>query len=116
MQTRPCSLNKGCHHLALFAILFNSTRVSISQVSMWRKKGAAVSLYDDVVEIAKPYMGPASERFVSRQITGHLSIEESELTRKHLEELAKWCYVSGKLIISDDRARELSDKVKALRR
>jgi hypothetical protein len=83
---------------------------------MWRKKGAVVSLYDDVIEVVKPYMGPASERFVSRQITGHLSIEESQLTRKHLEELAKWCYVSGKLIISEDRARELSDKVKALRR
>ena len=83
---------------------------------MWRKKGSAVSLYDDVVELAKPYLGPAAERFVSRQITGHLSIEESQLTRQHLEELAKWCYVSGKLIIPDDRARELSGKVKSLKR
>ena len=75
-----------------------------------------MDLYSDVVKVSKPFLGPATEKFVSRQITGHLNIEESQLTPQHLEELAKWCYTSGKLIISDDRAQELSDKVKSLRR
>jgi hypothetical protein len=74
-----------------------------------------LSLYDDVVELAKPYLGPASERFVSRQITGHLKIEESQLSAQDLEELAKWCYVSGKLVMDDDEAREFSSKVQALK-
>ena len=75
-----------------------------------------MSLYDDIIEVARPFLGPATERFISRQITGHLRIAESQLTPEHLDELAKWCHVSGKLVISDERAQELSDKVKSLKR
>jgi hypothetical protein len=74
-----------------------------------------VSLYNDVVELAKPYLGPAAERFIGRQISGHLNIEESQLAAQHLEELARWCYVSGKLIMGEDEAQEFSNKVKALK-
>jgi len=74
-----------------------------------------MSLYDDVVAIAKPYLGPAAERFVSRQLKGHLDIEGSQLSSHHLEELAKWCLVSGKLIMSEDQAQEFSRKVQGLR-
>ena len=74
-----------------------------------------MSLYEDVVEVAKRYLGPAAERFVSRQISGHLKMEESQLSAQDLEELAKWCYISGKLIMDDDEAREVSNKVQALK-
>lgn len=74
-----------------------------------------MSLYDDVVEVAKPYLGPAAERFVRRQITGHLDTEEAQLAAHHLEELARWCYVSGKLIMAEDEAQEFSNKVKGLK-
>ena len=74
-----------------------------------------MTLYDDVINVAKPFLGPATERFVNRQINGHLDIETYQLTSQHLEELARWCYVSGKLVISDEKAKGLSDKVKSLR-
>ena len=74
-----------------------------------------MSLYDEVVEVAKPYLGPAAERFVSRQIAGHLNIEENQLAVHNLEELARWCYVSGKLVMTEDEAQEFSSKVKNLK-
>ena len=75
-----------------------------------------MALYDDVVDLAKTYMGPAAKKFVDRQISGHLDgvSDGSQLTPSHLDELAKWCYTSGKLLMDDAKAQEMSDKVKTL--
>ena len=75
-----------------------------------------MALYDDVVNLAKEYMGPAAKKFVDRQISGHLDgvSDGSQLTKAHLGELAKWFYTSGKLLMDDAKAQELSNKVKAL--
>lgn len=74
-----------------------------------------MALYDDVVNIAKQYLGPAAQKFVDRQISGHLSVDKSQLTAAHMEELAKWCYTSGKLLMDDAKAQEFSRKIKALK-
>jgi hypothetical protein len=74
-----------------------------------------MALYDDVLAVAKTYMGPAAERFLSRQITSHLNTTTQSLAPQHLSELAKWCYISGKLVMDEGKAREFSEKVKALR-
>jgi len=34
-----------------------------------------MTLYDDVLNVAKDYMSPTAERFVNRQLNGHLDIE-----------------------------------------
>lgn len=73
-----------------------------------------MALYEDVVNLAKGYMGPAAKKFIDRQISGHLDVEASQLAGSHLDELAKWCYTSGKLLMDDAKAQELSTKVKAL--
>ena len=73
-----------------------------------------MGFYDDVVNLSKTYFGPAAKKFVDRQISGNLKIESSQLSPSHLDELAKWCYTSGKLMIDDAKAQELSSKVKAL--
>ena len=74
-----------------------------------------MALYDDVIELAKMYLGPAARKFVDRQIKGHLEIDGSQLAPDDLEELAKWCYTSSKLLMNDVKAREFSEKIKALR-
>ena len=73
-----------------------------------------MALYDDVLNITRPYLGPAAERFVARQVTRHLSTTAENLAPQHLDELAKWCYTSGKLVMDEAKAREFSEKVKAL--
>jgi len=74
-----------------------------------------VSLRDDVVKIAKLYLGPAAERFVDRQISGHLNKTASELTTGDLEELGRWCYVSGRLVMPEERAKEFGEAVRVIK-
>ena len=74
-----------------------------------------MGLYDDVVNLAKTYMGPAAGKFVDRQIKGHLDVDKAQLGTGHLDELAKWCYTSGKLLMDEGKAKEFSDKVKTLK-
>lgn len=74
-----------------------------------------MALYDEVVNLAKGYLGPSGKKFVDRQISGHLNIEGPQLKSDHLDELAKWCRTSGKLMMDPDDAQEFSEKVKALK-
>ncbi len=74
-----------------------------------------MALYDDVVNLSKAYLGPAAKKFIDRQISGHLEVEASQLAPSNLDELAKWCYTSGKLLMDEAKAQELSEKVKALK-
>jgi hypothetical protein len=81
-----------------------------------RKEGRkAVSLYDDVVKIAKLYLGPAAERFVTRQVSSHLNKAVTELTTGDLEELAKWCFVSGRLVMPEERAKQFGEEVRKIK-
>ena len=73
-----------------------------------------MSLYDNVLNVARPYLGPAAEKFLSRQID-HLDTDAQNMASQHLDELAKWCLSSGKLIMDESKAQELSQKVKALK-
>ena len=74
-----------------------------------------MGLYDEVVEVAKPYLGPAAGKFISRQIKGHLGIEDAQLEPQHLEELAKWVKSSGGMLMDDAKAGELANKVAHLK-
>ena len=73
-----------------------------------------MGLYEDVVEVAKPYLGPAAGKFISRQIGGHLSIQDAQLAKQHLPELAKWVHSSGGMLMDDAKAKELADKIAKL--
>lgn len=74
-----------------------------------------MALYDEVVDLARLYLGPAGKKFVDRQIKGHLEIESAQLDASHLDELATWCYTSSKILMDDAKAREFSEKVRTLR-
>ena len=74
-----------------------------------------MALYNEVIELARPYLGPAAEKFVNRQITAHLSVKADQLAGKDLEELSKWCFNSGKLVMAEPKAQEFSQKVKSLK-
>ena len=71
-------------------------------------------IYDDVLNVARHYLGPAAEKFVIRQIDRLPDTDTQSLGRQHLDELARWCLSSGKLIMGDSKATDFSQKVKAL--
>ncbi len=71
-------------------------------------------LYDNIINIARPYMGPAAEAFVKRQIKSHLKIEPEMLNDQHIDELARWCQISARLIMDKEKAQEFGNRIKNL--
>ena len=58
-------------------------------------------LYDKVVKITNVYLGPAADRFMSRQVENHLNKEPDELTQEDLVNLIAWIKVSVSLLTED---------------
>ena len=71
------------------------------------------TLADKVIALTKPYLGPATDAFLSRQC-GHLKIELGQLTQAHLKDLAPWIQRSGALVMDAGKAAELAKKVVAI--
>ncbi|HLJ23053.1 MAG TPA: hypothetical protein VKT71_03030 [Candidatus Acidoferrales bacterium] len=72
-------------------------------------------ILDKVIAVSKPYFGPATQSFLSRQCKKHLNIELNSLTESHLEELAVWVKTSGALIMDSAKAADVAHKIAGLR-
>lgn len=57
--------------------------------------------YEEVVRITNVYLGPAADRFMSRQIQNHLNKEPSDLTQEDLVSLIVWIKMSVSLLTED---------------
>lgn len=76
-----------------------------------------VSLYDQVVKITDEYLGPAADRFVTRQIKNHLNKDPHELQAKDLKDLVNWINLAMTLLSGDDKlVHEYITDLKALAR
>jgi hypothetical protein len=71
-------------------------------------------LSDKVLEVSKPYLGPAAESFLARQCKSHLNIEMSALGPANVKDLAKWVEQSAALIMDAPKAAELAKKIAAM--
>lgn len=63
-------------------------------------------LYDRVVRITHVYLGPAAERFISRQVQNHLHKEPRDLSTKDLDMLIDWIRVAVSLLTEDSELVE----------
>ncbi len=70
--------------------------------------------YEKVVAVAKTYLGPATESFITRQCRSHLKKEPAQLMSADLAALAKWVEVGAGLVMDPGKATELAKKVAAL--
>jgi len=59
------------------------------------------ALYDKVVRVTKVYLGPAADRFISRQVQNHLHKPPQELLKSDLVKLIDWIRVSVALLTDD---------------
>jgi hypothetical protein len=71
-------------------------------------------LYNQVTTITEEYLGPAAERFVTRQITFHLGKQPQELRSSDLPKLIEWARVTLALLtedqtLVDEYARKLNE-------
>lgn len=59
------------------------------------------TLYIRVVRVTKVYLGPAADRFVSRQVQNHLHKEPEELSEADLIKLIDWVKIAISFITED---------------
>lgn len=72
-------------------------------------------LYRDILGIAEKYLSNDAEKFVERQISLHLKKQPPYvLSSGDSVELAKWCQVSGALVIGKSRAEQLANEIHSL--
>ncbi len=67
--------------------------------------------YDKVIELARPYLGPATEAFIARQCKAHLKTDPALLAHAQLQQLATWVEISGALVMPPAKAKELASRV-----
>lgn len=59
------------------------------------------SIYRQVVAISHTYLGPASERFIDRQITNHLDKKPEELQSGDIHKLIDWIKIAVSFLTED---------------
>lgn len=60
-------------------------------------------LYDNLSLIIEDYLGPAGDRFLSRQINFHLDKKPEQITKSDLDQLTEWIKVSLALLTEDKK-------------
>lgn len=73
------------------------------------------SVYEQTVTILQDYLGPAADRFLTRQIDFHLKKKPAQLTKSDLPKLVEWVKVSIALL-TDDKAMvdECATRIEAI--
>ena len=72
-------------------------------------------VYNDLISLTDPYLGPSSERFIDRQIKNHLNKEPSEIKPSDLSRLIDWISLSMSVLTDDnDIISEYVKKIKSL--
>jgi hypothetical protein len=61
------------------------------------------TLYADLVNVTHKYFGPASDRFIKRQIHNHLNKDPDELVVEDLDMLIDWIKLAMALLVEDER-------------
>ncbi|HVU59670.1 MAG TPA: hypothetical protein VHC98_02425 [Candidatus Saccharimonadales bacterium] len=64
------------------------------------------TLYDRVVRITLVYLGPAADRFISRQVQNHLHKQPEELSEEDLSRLIDWIRVAVSFLTEDSELIE----------
>lgn len=59
------------------------------------------TIYKDVVAISQIYLGPASERFIDRQIKNHLNKEPANLQANDILKLVDWIRIAVSFLTED---------------
>jgi hypothetical protein len=71
-------------------------------------------LFDQVVSATYEYLGPAADRFITRQVRNHLHKEPEQLEKRDLLELIDWIKLAMAFLSNDDIL--VDNYIKTLRR
>lgn len=70
------------------------------------------SLQDQIIAISRDYLGPASERFIDRQVRTHLRKRTEDITKADLVKLVDWIKLAFALLTNDSKlVEEYADRL-----
>lgn len=73
------------------------------------------TLYRDVIETSKQYLGSSGEYFMRRQIITHLHITPEQLRSQDLDQLVSWAEITFALITNNSKSvNAFSESLRAL--
>jgi hypothetical protein len=64
---------------------------------------ATGSVYQQLVDATNDYLGPASERFIQRQVQTHLNKRPEEVTKEDVTKLIEWVRIAIALLTEDGK-------------
>lgn len=64
------------------------------------------TLYSQVVRVTHVYLGPAADRFISRQVQSHLHKAPEDLSEADLDKLIDWIRVAVSFLTEDSELIE----------
>jgi hypothetical protein len=74
-------------------------------------------VYDKLIKITIPYLGPSTYRFIDRQIINHLGIEPEKLRDTEIKDLIDWMRLSMSLLTENDQTvKEYIQEIELLAR
>jgi hypothetical protein len=79
------------------------------------KEGVFLDISNELIKLCNEFIGATGKTFLERQCKFHLKVDLKNIDKSHLAELAKWCQVSGGLIIGNEKAKILKEKVLSLK-
>lgn len=59
------------------------------------------TIYEELVAITHTYLGPATERFINRQVHSHLNKAAEDITAADLRKLLDWIRIAVSLLTAD---------------
>lgn len=67
--------------------------------------------YDKIIGICEKYLSSGAKDFLNRQIATHLNKTPEALMPTDKTELAKWCKISGRLVLGNEKSEQLSKEI-----
>lgn len=64
---------------------------------------AISNTYQQLVDVTNDYLGPASERFIQRQVETHLNKKPEEVTQEDITKLIEWVRIAIALLTEDGK-------------
>jgi len=101
-------------------IIFKYFRMDLSDGSLSPAlssdgKKAQTDFYDRVFKELKPFFGPMTDRFLTRQIMAHVGKTPLTISIEDKQVLAKWVKISAGLLLDGEVAARLAEKILALK-
>lgn len=61
------------------------------------------AVYEEIVEVLYDFLGPASERFLDREIESHLKKKPEDITKADIPKIHEWSRLAIALLAEDQK-------------